>query len=56
MELIKGLLALAVVLGVPFLVLCAIGFIIVCLIALIPGGDTDWMWSPDIYKGDKKKK
>lgn len=59
MELIKGLLALAVVLGVPFLVIGAISFVIVCLIALVskkidPYGDKlniyDYKWE------DSKKK
>ena len=58
MELLKGLLALAVVLGVPFLLLCARGAVIVYLLGFIKPGKSgsDWIWSPDIYKEDNNKK
>ena len=57
MELLMGLLALAVVLGVPFLLLCVIGAVIVRLLDFIKPGKSgsDWIWSPDIYKDEDKK-
>ena len=58
MEAFIGLLLVIGILGGGFLLLCAIGFFIVYLLSFIkgrPDGD-DWIWSPDIYDEDKKKK
>lgn len=52
MELIKGLLALAVVLGVPFLVLSAIGFVIAILLSFIKD-DRDDKWAKVCTERDK---
>lgn len=56
MEALLGLLALVVILVVPFLLVCVICFAIICLLSFIKPGKSgsDWIWSPDIYK-DKKK-
>ena len=58
MEAFIGLLLVIGILGGGFLLLCAIGFFIVYLLSFTkgsPDGD-DWIWSPDIYDEDKKKK
>ena len=58
MEAFIGLLLVIGILGGGFLLLCAICFGIVFLLSFIkgsPDGD-DWIWSPDIYDEDKKKK
>ena len=53
MEALIGLLLIIGMLGGGFLLLCAISFVIGWLLTFI-GGNTDHIWSPDIYKDDKK--
>ena len=58
MEALIGLLLLIGMLGGGFLLLCAIGAVIVYLLGFIKPGKSgsDWIWSPDIYKEDNNKK
>lgn len=55
MEALIGLLLIIGIFGGGFLLLCAISFVIGWLLSFIDGGDTDWIWSSDIYDKDKKK-
>lgn len=54
MEAFIGLLLIIGMLGGGFLLLCSISFVIGWLLSFIKCKDTDHIWSPDIYKDDKK--
>lgn len=54
MEAFIGLLIIIGFIGGGFLLLCAISFVIAYLLSFIKCKDNDHIWSPDIYKDDKK--
>ena len=56
MEALIGLLLIIGMLGVGFLLLCAISFVIGWLLSFIKCKDNDHIWSPDIYKDEDKNK
>lgn len=56
MEALIGLLLIIGILGGGFLLLCVISFVIAWLLSFIDGGNSDWIWSSDIYGKDKKDK